>query len=301
MSAPRVTVVVPSYSGAATLEGCLRSIAASVAAAGVPGTEVVVVDSSPEEAPARIAASVPGVRVVRSARRLSAGAARNLGVRESRGELVAFVDQDCRVPVDWIGRVTARLAAGDVDGIGGSYAIADPENLAGTVLYFLEFLYHLPGPAREVASKRFLVCGNSAWRRPLLEAVLFPDRTMGEDVAFCAHVRAAGFRFVYDPSLAIQHVNKRGVLRVGAYAHALGRASAQIHRDLGAGPGRAFLAFPPLALLAPLGVVPYIVLRAAATRRAAYAVAALALSPAILAGSLAWSLGFTREALGGSR
>lgn len=87
---PTVSVVIPCYNGAEFL----RETLASVLAQTQPVLEVIVVDDGSTDNSAEIAASFgPLVRVIRQPNR-GESAARNCGVRQSRGEWIAFLDAD---------------------------------------------------------------------------------------------------------------------------------------------------------------------------------------------------------------
>lgn len=87
---PAVSVVIPCYNGAPFL----REALASVLAQTHPVLEVTVVDDGSTDDSAEIAGSFgPPVRVLRQPNR-GESVARNRGVRESRGEWIAFLDAD---------------------------------------------------------------------------------------------------------------------------------------------------------------------------------------------------------------
>jgi glycosyltransferase involved in cell wall biosynthesis len=86
---PTVSVIVPVYKGERFLDEALESVAAQTYA---PLETIVVDDGSPDRC-AEIAAGRPGVRVVRQSNQ-GVASARNAGLAEARGELVAFLDQD---------------------------------------------------------------------------------------------------------------------------------------------------------------------------------------------------------------
>ena len=100
-----VNVVVPVRDGARYLEEALRSIADQT----VPPLEVIVVDDGSRDDSARIAERL-GARVIRQDHAGQA-AARNRGVDESRGELVAFLDADDTWPRERLERATAALGS----------------------------------------------------------------------------------------------------------------------------------------------------------------------------------------------
>jgi glycosyltransferase involved in cell wall biosynthesis len=83
-----VSVVIPAHDSASWLADAL----AGVAAQSLPADEVIVVDDGSTDGTAELAESL-GARCLRQPRAGSA-AARNLGIRECRGELIALLDAD---------------------------------------------------------------------------------------------------------------------------------------------------------------------------------------------------------------
>src|SRR5687767_9024 len=86
-----VSVIVPYHNEGELLTRALASIAEQTHRGPI---EVVVVDDASEVRPAVPDGLGMPVRLVRAERNLYAGGARNLGIRESRGEFVAFLDAD---------------------------------------------------------------------------------------------------------------------------------------------------------------------------------------------------------------
>ncbi|HKP21738.1 MAG TPA: glycosyltransferase family A protein, partial [Thermoleophilaceae bacterium] len=93
-----VTVVVPTSGRAGYLEVTLESLRDQSSA--IPH-EVLVVDDGASDATGEVAERL-GARVVRHEERRGLNAARNTGVREAAGELVAFVDDDVFAPPGWL-------------------------------------------------------------------------------------------------------------------------------------------------------------------------------------------------------
>ena len=86
---PRVSVIMPAYNGSAMIGEALRSIEDQT----YRDLEVVVVDDGSTDDTARICRDRPGLRLISQENRGTA-AARNRGIREARGGLIAFLDQD---------------------------------------------------------------------------------------------------------------------------------------------------------------------------------------------------------------
>jgi GT2 family glycosyltransferase len=103
---PGVSVVIATRDRAADLERCLET----VAALDYPSWDVVIVDQSEGDLTAavvaRFADAIPELRHERTAER-GLSRARNLGLAAATGEIVAFLDDDCTVPADWLWLVAA--------------------------------------------------------------------------------------------------------------------------------------------------------------------------------------------------
>lgn len=126
----KFSVVIPTYNRAATLRQTLTALMAQ----DYPDYEIIVVDDgSTDDTRAMIAREFPQVRYIYQQNRGPA-AARNRGIAHARGEIIAFTDDDCVPPRDWL----ARLADGyarypDVVGVGG-YLEAPDEVLQRALL-----------------------------------------------------------------------------------------------------------------------------------------------------------------------
>ncbi len=111
---PRVSVVVPLYNKSATIGTALGSVLGQ----SYRDLELIVVDDGSTDGGASVpaAAADPRVRIISQAN-AGPGAARNRGLRESRGEYVAFLDADDEWQPDFL-----ETAVGALDG--------DPESAA---------------------------------------------------------------------------------------------------------------------------------------------------------------------------
>lgn len=93
MDAPLVSVVIPYYNGAGFITRALDSVVGQ--SYGTP--EIVVVDDGSAEDPSRLLEPFLDsgrVRLLRHTSNKGIAAARNTGIRASRSEFVAFLDQD---------------------------------------------------------------------------------------------------------------------------------------------------------------------------------------------------------------
>jgi GT2 family glycosyltransferase len=288
-----ISVVIPAYYGAHTIADCLESVERATRGRD---REIIVVESSGDATAEIVRQRFPGVVLIRSAERLSAGGARNRGAAEAHGRLVFFTDQDCIVPADWVDQLERHLEEPTVGAAGGAVGIRYLSNLSGCAVYFLEFLNHFPANRPPRRNENFLVGCNSAYRAQTLQIVHFPDQTIGEDVLLSHELRSNGFGVVYDPRSEVRHHNREGWGEFFNYNRKMGRSSAAYHQVLQRWWAVPFLRIPALAFLAPVVILPSIALDLARSRWS-YFFRFVLLSPMCLLGNLVWASAFRRQVL----
>lgn len=180
---PSVSVVIPAYRQARFIEGALASVAAQTYRGSI---ETVVVDDGCPERSGEIAARHPiGAKVVHQANR-GVAQARNRGIKESNGELLAFLDGDDRWHPDKLAaQVQDLLAAGAPAMSFTRYRFIDPQgNPFGADYPAARLEVGLP----ELARRNFVGCSTVLVHRGCVERVGgFPDsaefRRGGQDYA----------------------------------------------------------------------------------------------------------------------
>jgi glycosyltransferase involved in cell wall biosynthesis len=107
----KLSVVIPCFNAAATLPAQLTALSAQQ---WDGNWEVIVADNGSDDESRNIVAKyhgrVPGLRVVDASARRGAAHARNRGVRESEGDLIAFCDADDQVGAGWVAAIAVALA-----------------------------------------------------------------------------------------------------------------------------------------------------------------------------------------------
>ncbi len=206
----RVSVIVPAYNAAATLDACL---AACLTQSHSPH-EVIVVDDGSTDETAPIARA-QGVRVVQQ-RNAGPAAARNAGAWVAVGDVLAFTDSDCCPRRDWVERLLEAFTP-EVAAVGGTYAIANPASRLARLIQAEIAARHAAMPHRV----DFLGSFNVAYRRATFERVGgFDERfrhASGEDndLAYRIDGREQGERLmVFTPHAVVAHHHPE---RLGAY------------------------------------------------------------------------------------
>lgn len=100
MIEPRISLIIPAYNEARYLARCLDSVALQMAAPH----EVIVVDNGSSDDTAKIARTYPFVTLLSEPRK-GRIFAREAGFRAATGTILARIDADAVLPVDWTQRV----------------------------------------------------------------------------------------------------------------------------------------------------------------------------------------------------
>ncbi|PDW02562.1 dolichyl-phosphate beta-glucosyltransferase [Candidatus Viridilinea mediisalina] len=111
-----LSIVIPAYNEARRLPATLAAIRAYLDTQSY-GAEVLVVDDGSSDGTAELAASYPGVEVLRLEHR-GKGFAVRAGALAAQGSYVLLCDADLAVPIEEWPRFEARLRAGDAVVIG---------------------------------------------------------------------------------------------------------------------------------------------------------------------------------------
>lgn len=121
---PLVSVVTVNYNGERHLEGLLDALLAQ----SWPRFEVLLVDNASTDGSVTLVEQrYPAVRVLRSQENLGFTGGNNLGIAESRGEMVALINNDTVPDPDWLLHlVETALGEPKVGGVGSKILFARP-------------------------------------------------------------------------------------------------------------------------------------------------------------------------------
>ena len=205
MSAPRVSVLLPTLDGEPYLEQLLPALLAQEVRGGF---ELRAVDSGSSDLTRwllrRAGAAVE--RIERSEFRH--GATRNRLAQAARGDLLVFLSQDA-LPVgsDFLARLIEAFDEPRVAGV-AARILPRPDDdplTARTALALADAVSAaLEGP------KSFEIFNDvaSAVRRDVLAEIPFPDVDFGEDAAWAHLARAAGWRIAHAPEAVVWHAHR---------------------------------------------------------------------------------------------
>ncbi|HLV02083.1 MAG TPA: glycosyltransferase family 2 protein [Acidobacteriota bacterium] len=218
-----VTAVVINYNGKQVIQACLQSVLQQRR----PFNEVFVVDNaSTDGSQDLIRDSFPQVHLIESARNEGFAAACNRGIKDSKGDLVAILNNDITLDPDWLDHLLKYNHPPWSFFASRILLEADPERLdsAGDGMAVIGSAYKIGhgAPARLFHQRRevFGPSGAAAlYHRHLLEATGGFDEDfflIYEDADLNMRARLLGFRCLYVPEAVVRHkVN----LNIGTFSH----------------------------------------------------------------------------------
>jgi glycosyltransferase involved in cell wall biosynthesis len=114
------SVIVCAYNEEGYLASCLHSLLAQ----SRPADEILVVNNASTDRTASIGASIAGVHVVDEPER-GLLRARERGRRAARGDVLAYIDADCRAPLGWLQSVERAFDDKYTVAVSGPYRFYD--------------------------------------------------------------------------------------------------------------------------------------------------------------------------------
>ena len=243
---PRLVVIIVTYNSRSEIDGCLESLVRHRPAIN---HEIVVVDNASQDGTAgHIGLTWPAVRLIEAGANLGFAAANNVGIRQTRSELVLLLNPDTSVTAGAIDRLVAALDADADIAVAGPRVVnadGDAELSFGRMMSPLAELRQkvlvagadrrLPivaGWVDKATRQRQLVEWVSGVclliRRADLEAAGLLDERFFmyiEDVDLCAAVRARGRTVLFEPAAEIAHLRGRSVASARRATHLAYRRS----------------------------------------------------------------------------
>jgi glucosyl-dolichyl phosphate glucuronosyltransferase len=217
-----ITVILCTYNRGASLATALGSVASSDLPDSVEW-EVLVVDNNSKdntrEVVSDFSSRYPGRFRYQFEARQGKSHALNAGIREARGDVLAFMDDDVTVERTWLRILTSPLESGEWAGVGGRIvparvfsiprwlSLEGPYSMAGMLA-----LFDLGDHAGELRQAPFGT--NMAFRKSIFGQYGGFRTDMGpcpgseirnEDTEFGQRLLTAGERLRYEPAAVVYH------------------------------------------------------------------------------------------------
>jgi len=219
-----LSVIVCTRDRPESLDRCLRSLLSCSCRA----EEILVVDNCPRSpATRRLVEQYVQVRYVLEPRQ-GLDVARNTGIRQSRGQIVAFADDDVEVHPEWIARMTECFSDSNVMAATGLVLAAELETEAqwlfeqcwgfnrGYRVFTYDRQYFDKFKGWGVPTWLIGAGANMAFRREAFSEVGYFDERLDVGAAGCSgdselwyRLLASGFSCRYEPKAVALHYHRR--------------------------------------------------------------------------------------------
>jgi GT2 family glycosyltransferase len=225
----KLSVLISTRNRAHAIAGCLDSIAASLAEAAPLDAEIVVVDNGSEDATSaivkqRATATAFPVRLLFEPR-VGMSVARNLALRTAKGELLAFIDDDCHMSKQYVSQLLHHDANDGEELVlrGGRIELGDPTDLPLTIkttptsLRFNRRMNPAMNPTRHDTIIGHCSGCNLTMRRTVVERLGPYDERFGpgaiipsaEDADYLFRAYLADITLEYVPDMTVFHYHGR--------------------------------------------------------------------------------------------
>lgn len=231
-SSPVLSVIIPVYNDP---DGLRQTLSSLVDQHNNPEFEIVVVDNnSTDETP----------RVIEEFKReypdivhgceetdiQSSYAARNTGIENASGEILAFIDADVRVDYMWVADISEKFENSSVDYLGCNVEMYVPDG-EDTIWARYDVSMGLP-VQHYLKAKGFAPTCALAVRRNVIEQIGSFDETLvsGGDKEFGRRVNNHNFNMEYAPDIVVQHPARTSLNSLLKKASRIGQGQVQLWR-----------------------------------------------------------------------
>ena len=218
---PAITVIVCSYNGSYTIKECLENILKLE----YPNFDVLVVNDGSKDNLAEIVSHFP-VKIISTPNR-GLSSARNTGMKNASGEIIAYIDDDAYPDPQWLQYLAYAYLNSDHVCIGGPNIspYEDPfistcvANAPGGPLHVLEtdeIAEHVPG------------CNMSFRKESLIKIGGFDPqfRCAGDDVDICWRIQESGETIGFHASAVVWHHRRNSFKAYWKQQKGYGKAEA---------------------------------------------------------------------------
>src|SRR5712692_2449512 len=203
--APRMTVVVASNNARASIRECLAVLTDHGRGSEV---DILVVDNSRDGSAEIVKDAFPDTRLIVAPPSALIPELWGLGIRESRGKIVAITTAHFVPARDWASAML-EAQAGAAAAVGGAIESAESASLVDWAVYFCRYSqYMLPferGHVREIAGD------NASYKREHIDRCQHAWRNGFWELAVHAELRKAGLQLLLTPAAVVSHKRSFGL------------------------------------------------------------------------------------------
>ncbi len=225
---PLISVVICSFNGGKHIQKCLKSLAEQTYPKKL--YEVIVVDDGSTDNTGQIAKE-QGANVIRHEINLGIPVARNAGFVAAKGEIIAYIDDDCVADSQWLEKLIQPFNDSSIIAAGGKilplkinrfaerymaavgYGNPAPlefgqsKNPIWRFWIYLKSMFRPIADIKEPTEVQAVFTANVAYRTSALKGIGGFDTTLlsDEDIDASSRLRKAGGRIMFIPDAIVRH------------------------------------------------------------------------------------------------
>jgi len=199
-----VSVIIPTFNGAARIGSCLDALSRQAAGRNV---EVLVVNDGSTDNIAEVVERYTAVRLITQTN-AGPAAARNRGALEARGTILLFTDDDCVPEPQWLDAMLAPFQEPDVVGAKGTYRTHQRQLAARFVQIEYEDKYRLMAGLPDID---FVDTYSAGFLRDRFVEMSGYDTSFpvacAEDIELSYRMSARGWKMKFVPAAVVYHTH----------------------------------------------------------------------------------------------
>ena len=223
---PSATVIIPTYNRGKTLSKCIDSILQQ----DYPQDkfELIIIDDGSTDDTHELLKKYekkPGFSYFFQKNK-GPSSARNLGINNSRGEIICFIDDDCIAEKNWLKNIVKPFSDENVGGAGGKIIADAPQTLIEKYCEKSKFFEQ----ARFIDV--MVIGANAAYRRDILLALRGFDEFFrtGEDTDLGLQIRLKGKKLAYTSDAIIYHNHRSNYRSITKQMRGYGKGYASLNK-----------------------------------------------------------------------
>jgi glycosyltransferase involved in cell wall biosynthesis len=199
----KASVIIPAYNAEKTIGQCLEALENQ----SFRDFETIVVDDGSKDKTAEIVEKFKGVKLLQQ-KNSGPAAARNLGAKNAKCEIIVFTDSDCIAEKNFLNEILAPFSDKKVAGVQGKYKSRQKELVAR--LTQLEIEQRHEKMARQ-ESIDFMGSYAAAYKKSVFDEMTGFDTSFpmasGEDTDLSFRIAKAGYKMVFAEKAIVWHTH----------------------------------------------------------------------------------------------
>ncbi|MFX0211570.1 MAG: glycosyltransferase [Candidatus Hodarchaeota archaeon] len=225
-----ISVVVPFYNAERYISTCIKALLSQ--SYPTDRYEIIMIDNNSTDRSVEIVKRFPFIKLQFGLKQ-GAYAARNHGINQSKGDIIAFTDPDCIPSPTWLQKISEAMESPEIKAVIGCREPAYDSPLLSKLGAYEkvkdEYVFN-----SEISELYYGYNNNMAVRREIFDELgLFIERSRGSDTIFIRKVveMYSCHSVVYCPDIRVKHMEIDNVLKYYRKMFIYGR-SRQKYRNI---------------------------------------------------------------------